>query len=283
VRLIGDVPIYVAPRGADHKAHPELFLDDVVAGAPPDAFTDKGQLWGNPIYDWPALRRRRYRWWTERLRRTADLFDVSRIDHFRGFVAYWAVPRGARDARGGRWRRGPGRAVFDAMSAELGDLPLIAEDLGVITPPVEALRRELGLPGMVVLQFGFAPDDPHSPHRVEAHEEDSVAYTGTHDHDTVCGWWASASEAERANALETARRAGVAEDDVAWSMIRLLFSSPARLAMLQLQDVLELGSDARMNMPGAAKGSWKWRLEPGQLTGAHARRLRAATEEAGRL
>jgi len=288
VRLIGDVPIYVAPGGADHRAHPELFLDDIVAGAPPDAFTAKGQLWGNPIYDWPALRRRGYRWWTERLRRTTDLFDVSRIDHFRGFVAYWAVPRGARDARGGRWRRGPGRAVFDAMSASLGELPLIAEDLGVITPPVEKLRRDLGLPGMVVLQFGYDPADPHSPHRVERHEENSVAYTGTHDHDTVRGWWASASTGERDAVLESARRAGVLEsgdsgDDVEWTMIRLLFSSRAALAMLQLQDVLGLGSEARMNMPGTAKGSWKWRLEPGQLTAEYARRLRAATEEAGRL
>src|SRR3954465_4145928 len=153
VRLIGDVPIYVAPRGADHRAHPELFLDDVVAGVPPAAYSSPGQRWGNPIYDWPALRRRRYRWWTERLRRTMELFDLARIDHFRGFVAYWAGRGGARDAREGRWRRGPGRAVFSAMSAELGELPLIAEDLGVITPAVTALRRELGLPGMVVLQW----------------------------------------------------------------------------------------------------------------------------------
>src|SRR3954452_1464564 len=134
VKLIGDVPIYVAPRGADHRAHPDLFLDGVVAGVPPDAYSSKGQRWGNPIYDWPALRRQGYRWWIDRLRRTTDLFDLSRIDHFRGFVAYWAVPSSARDARSGQWRRGPGRSVFDAMSDELGELPLIAEDLGVITP-----------------------------------------------------------------------------------------------------------------------------------------------------
>ena len=157
VRLIGDVPIYVAPGSADDTRWPELFRDDVVAGVPPDAFTDKGQLWGNPIYDWPALRRRHYRWWVERLRRTFDLFDLARIDHFRGFAAYWAVPRDARYASEGRWVRGPGRAVFDAARAELGRLPLIAEDLGVITPAVTRLRESLGLPGMVVLQFGFNP------------------------------------------------------------------------------------------------------------------------------
>src|SRR3989440_639293 len=184
VRLIGDVPIYVAPRGADHRAHPELFLDDVVAGVPPDAYSSTGQRWGNPIYDWPALRRRGYRWWIERMRRTSELFDLSRMDHFRGFVAYWAVPRGARDARTGRWRRGPGRAVFEAMVAALGELPLIAEDLGVITPAVTALRRSLGLPGMVVLQWAFDAEDPRGPHRLENHEEHSVAYTGTHDTDT---------------------------------------------------------------------------------------------------
>src|SRR5215210_6694159 len=150
VRLIGDVPIYVAPRGADHRTWPELFRDGLQAGVPPDAFTSKGQLWGNPVFDWPALRRRGYRWWIERLRRTFSLVDMTRIDHFRGFVAYWAVPEGADDARGGRWRRGPGRAVFDAALAELGSLPVIAEDLGIITEPVTRLRRSLGFPGMVV-------------------------------------------------------------------------------------------------------------------------------------
>jgi 4-alpha-glucanotransferase len=278
VRLIGDVPIYVAPRGADHQQHPELFLDDVVAGVPPDAYSATGQLWGNPIYDWPALRRRGYRWWIARLRRTTELFDIARIDHFRGFVAYWAVPRGARDARSGRWRRGPGRAVFNAMAAELGTLPLIAEDLGVITPAVTRLRRELGLPGMVVLQWAFDPDDPHGPHRLENHEEQSIAYSGTHDTDTLVGWWQAAGDAQRAKA-ETMMPA---DDDPHWGLIRLLFSSPAVVAMTQLQDVLGLGSEARMNVPGTKGKSWRWRLDPGALTSAHARRLRAATEEAGR-
>jgi 4-alpha-glucanotransferase len=283
VGLIGDVPIYVAPQGADHRVHPELFLEGEVAGVPPDAFTDTGQLWGNPLYDWPALQRRRYRWWTERLRRTFALFDVTRIDHFRGFVAYWAVPEDAPDARAGRWRRGPGRAVFDAATAELGALPVIAEDLGVITEPVTRLRRDLGFPGLVVMQFGFDPDDPHGPHRLENHEADSVAYTGTHDSDTLRGWWESLPQRRRDAAQAEIDAAGVREDEPWWSIIRLTFGSPARLAMLQAQDVLGLGSEARMNIPGRATGSWRWQMAPAALTTEHAKRLRAATEESGRL
>jgi 4-alpha-glucanotransferase len=283
VGLIGDVPIYVAPGSADHRAWPRLFRDGDVAGAPPDAYSDLGQLWGNPLYDWPALQRRRYRWWTERLRRTFALFDVTRIDHFRGFVAYWAVPQDAPDARAGRWRRGPGRAVFDAAAAELGSLPVIAEDLGVITEPVQRLRRTLGFPGMAVLQFGFDPDDPHGPHRMENHEADGVVYTGTHDQDTLAGWWSGLPEPSRAQARSRIDAGGFREDEVWWSLIRLAFSSPARLAMVQAQDVLGLGSEARMNIPGRATGSWRWRMQPGALTAEHAKRLRAATEEAGRL
>jgi len=283
VGLIGDVPIYVAPGSADHLGHPELFRSGEVSGAPPDAYSDLGQLWGNPLYDWPALQRRRYTWWTERLRRTFELFDVTRIDHFRGFVAYWAVPEGAVDARGGRWQRGPGRALFDAAAAALGPLPVIAEDLGVITEPVTRLRRELGFPGMVVMQFGFDPDDPHGPHRLENHEPDSVVYSATHDHDTLRGWWESLAPPVRAAACAQFAQAGIVEAEPWWSLIRLTFSSPARLAMVQAQDVLGLGSEARMNVPGRATGSWRWQMAPGALTTEHARRLRAATEEAGRL
>jgi 4-alpha-glucanotransferase len=279
VRLIGDVPIYVAPGSADHEAHPDLFLEGLQAGVPPDAFSDDGQLWGNPIYDWPAMRRRHYGWWTERLRRTFELFDVARIDHFRAFVAYWAVPADAQDARGGRWRRGPGRSVFDAAARELGELALIAENLGVITEPVERLRRELGLPGMVVLQFAFDPDDPGGPHRPENHTEDTVVYTGTHDSDTLRGWWDSLEAPRRAEALAN----GVREEDPEWSLVELAWGSPGRLAMLQVQDVLGLGSEARMNMPGTKGNSWKWRMAPGALTAEHAARLREITREAGRL
>jgi 4-alpha-glucanotransferase len=278
VRLIGDVPIYVAPGGSDHRAWPELFRDDVVAGAPPDLFTDKGQLWGNPVYDWPALRRRGYRWWTERLRRTFELFDLARVDHFRGFVAYWAVPRGAPDARGGRWARGPGAAVFEAARADLGRLALIAEDLGVITPAVTRLRDRLGLPGMVVLQFAFDPHDPHGPHRPENHRAGQVLYTGTHDNDTLRGWY----ETLPPERLAEVRAAGVGGRTPWWDLIELALSSKARLCMLQAQDVAGLGSEARMNMPGRATGQWRWRLQPGQLTAAHARRLRRLTEAAGR-
>jgi 4-alpha-glucanotransferase len=284
VGLIGDVPIYVAPGSYDQKAWPELFLDGVVAGVPPDAFSATGQRWGNPIYDWPALRRRRYRWWVERFRRVFDLYDIARIDHFRAFVAYWAVPAGDRDARGGTWQRGPGRAPFAAAAAELGaPMSFIAEDLGVITPPVTRLRRELGFPGMVVLQFAFDPDDPRGPHRLENHGADVVAYTGTHDTDTLRGWWSTLEPARRDEALSALRSAGLADDDIDWGLIRLWMRSPAPLVMLQVQDVLGLGSEARMNLPGTAGGAWKFALAPGQLTAEHARRLRAVTEEAGRL
>jgi 4-alpha-glucanotransferase len=286
VGLIGDVAIYVAPASVDHRAHPELFQRGVVAGAPPDAYSSTGQLWGNPLYDWPALRRRGYRWWVERLRRTAELFDVARIDHFRGFVSYWAVPAGARTAVTGTWKRGPGRALFEAVRRALGAAApsLIAEDLGIITPAVERLRDDLGLPGMLVLQFGFDPHDPRSPHRLANHTENRVIYTGTHDHDTIRGWYESLDADARALVGE-----GLAGRNIAigrqpwWGLIRLAFSSPARLAMVQAQDVLGLGSEARMNAPGRASGSWRWRLERGALTRRLASRLREATEEAGRL
>jgi 4-alpha-glucanotransferase len=281
VRLIGDVPIYVAPGSVDHRTHPELFRDDAVAGTPPDAYTDKGQLWGNPLYDWPALRRRRYRWWTERLRRTFELYDLARIDHFRGFCAYWAVPRGARHALGGRWQRGPGRAPFDAAARELGELPVIAENLGVITGAVERLRRSLGFPGMVVLQFGFPTDDPKNVHTPSNHAEDTVVYTGTHDNDTVLGWYSSLPSEVRAEVDAAIDAADVRSREPHWSLIRLAHASPARIAMVQMQDVLGLGSEARMNTPGRSAGAWKWRLAR-MPTAAQARRLREVSEGAGR-
>jgi 4-alpha-glucanotransferase len=278
VRLIGDVPIYVAAGSADHGAHPELFRADAVAGTPPDAFTSKGQLWGNPLYDWPALRRRRYAWWIARLARTFALFDLARIDHFRGFVAYWAVPKGARHALGGRWQRGPGGAPFTAARAALGELPIIAEDLGVITPAVDRLRAALGLPGMAVLQFGFEPAFPDSVHNVANQTEDRVAYTGTHDNDTLRGWYETLP-AERRALVDAARPH--AHADVWWDLIALNHSSRAQIAMVQAQDVLGLGSAARMNQPGTTRGAWKWRL-PALPTAGDARRLRAVSAAAGR-
>jgi len=283
IRLLGDVAIYVAPHSADHRAHPELFQDGVVAGAPPDAFSSKGQLWGNPLYDWPALRRRGYRWWIERMRRTLSLFDVARIDHFRGLVAYWAVPAGSATAIGGSWKRGPGRAVFDAIDRSIG-LPFVAEDLGRITPPVERLRDELGLPGMLVLQFGLEPDEPRSVHRLANHVEHRFVYTGTHDHNTARGFL-EALDPSRRSVLEAELSArGIAEPRQPWwGLIRLAMSSPARVAMLQAQDVLGLGIEARMNDPTRSSGQWRWQLERGALNASLARRLREVTEEAGRL
>jgi 4-alpha-glucanotransferase len=282
VRLFGDVAIYVSPGSVDHRAHPELFQEGLVAGAPPDAYAAKGQLWGNPLYDWPAMQHRRYRWWVDRMRRTFDLFDLARIDHFRGFVAYWAVPASARTAASGRWKRGPGRAVFDAVAASLGTLPLVAEDLGVITPPVERLRDALGLPGMLVLQFGFDPDDPGSPHRFENHIENRVVYTGTHDHDTALGWYSGLSASVRDVVDATFLEHRVGGDDPWWSLIRLAMRSPARVAMVQAQDVLGLGRSARMNDPATASGSWRWRMSDGALTPSLAARLREAMAEGGR-
>jgi 4-alpha-glucanotransferase len=282
VKMFGDVAIYVAPGSADHRSHPELFQTGAVAGAPPDAFSETGQLWGNPLYDWHTLRRRHYRWWVERLRRTMKLFDLTRIDHFRGFVSYWSVPEGASDATTGRFRRGPGKAVFDAVADELGPgLPLVAEDLGVITPAVERLRDQLGLPGMLVLQFGFEPRARTSPHRPENHVEHRIVYTGTHDHDTARGWYEGLSARRRQLVAEALAEFGEAQPW--WGLIRLAFASPARVAMIQAQDVLGLGSEARINDPRRASGNWRWRMADGALTPDLARRLREATERAGRL
>jgi 4-alpha-glucanotransferase len=286
VRLIGDVPLYVAPGSADHRAHPELFQRGVVAGAPPDAFTWRGQRWGNPLYDWPALRRRGYRWWVERLRRATAHFDLVRIDHFRGFVAYWSIPVRARDARSGHWRRGPGRAPFDAARRALGSLPLIAEDLGAITPAVLELRDALGLPGMVVLQFSFGTAAVAASDRIGNAPARSLLYTGTHDHSTLAGWWARQDAAVRGRVAVALRSRGMpsaGERHAHLALIRLAFSSPAQIAMIQLQDVLGLGDEARTNVPGSVGGNWSWKLSPRLLTPVLARTLRGLTRDAGRL
>jgi 4-alpha-glucanotransferase len=275
VRLIGDVPIYVAREGADFALHPELFRSDAVAGAPPDALSRTGQLWRNPLYDWPALRGRGFRWWVERLRRTFELVDLARLDHFRGFVSYWAVPRGARSARAGHWSRGPGESLFLRAREELGELPLIVEDLGIITPAVARLRDRLALPGTVVLQFAFG-GGRSNPHRPQNHHELLVVCTGTHDTDTAVGWWRSLSAPARA-------ATGLDPREPNWSLLELALDSPAVLAVTPAQDVLGLGSSARMNRPGIRRGNWRWRLEPGQLTAELAARLRSATASANRL
>jgi len=284
VRLIGDVPIYVAPGSADHVAHPDLFRPGAVAGVPPDLFSATGQRWGNPLFDWPAHRRQRYAWWTARLRRTFDLVDLTRIDHFRAFTAYWAVPESCPTAVEGRWVRGPGRAVFDAATSALGVLPVIAEDLGVITEPVRRLRDDLGFPGMAVVQFGFDGDPPNE-HHPSRHVEHQVAYSGTHDNDTALGWWAGLPPAARDRVRSAARVAGVEVDDRRpwWTVVDLTLSSRARLAVVPLQDVLGLGSEARMNTPGTETGNWTWRASRGDLTPALARRLHQSLESSRRL
>jgi len=263
VRIIGDVPIYVAVDGCDHRAHPELFLplDEVVAGAPPDDLNAEGQLWGNPLYDWDALARTGYRWWIDRMRRMLELVDRFRIDHFRGFAGYWTVPAGSETALGGWWSPGPGAALFRAAERELGALPVIVEDLGVITPDVRALRDELGFPGMVVLLWAFA-GPPDNPHRLENHRVNQVVYTSTHDTETL---------------------AGATGDGDTWPLVELALSSPCALAIVPVQDVLGLGNEARMNRPGEVGGNWSWRLEPGQLTVADAERLRGSGERSGRV
>jgi 4-alpha-glucanotransferase len=276
VRLIGDLPIYVAPGSADQLARPELFQRGVVAGAPPDALSAVGQLWGNPLYDWAALRRDGFGWWIDRVRRASSLFDLARIDHFRGFVSYWSVRKGAATARAGRWRRGPGAKLFRALERELGrPLPLILEDLGTITPAVERLRDELGLPGMAVLQFALG-GGARNPHRPENHRGNLVVYTGTHDTATAVGWWESLTP--RRQALS-----GLDPTEPHWSLIRRAFSSRAAVAIVPAQDVLGLDDSARMNWPGTTDPrNWAWRLEPGQLTDELADRLRGETRTARR-
>src|SRR6266536_332885 len=274
VHIFGDMPIYVAYDGSDHRAHPELFQRGAVSGVPPDAFAETGQLWGNPLYDWTAMRADGYHWWLERFRRALELVDLTRVDHFRGFVAYWAVPEEDETAIGGHWRRGPGAALFEAVESELGPLPVVAEDLGVITEPVTRLRHQLGYPGMVVLHFALG-GSPGNPHRPENHQEQSVVYTGTHDNDTTRGWWESLSEEERAWAELDPR-------DPAWSLIEVAWSSRAALAVAPMQDVLDLGSEARMNLPGTEEGNWQWHFEPETLTADLAARLRDLTTSSER-
>jgi 4-alpha-glucanotransferase len=271
VKLVGDLPIFVSYDSADVWANPHLFQLDrrrrrpaAVAGVPPDAFTDTGQRWGNPLYDWDAMRRDGYAWWAARLRAALAQADLVRVDHFRGFEAYWRVPASSPTAAKGRWVKGPGRELFDALRTLLGELPLIAEDLGVITPPVEALRDSLGFPGMRVLQFAFGGDatNPHLPHN---HVPNSVAYTGTHDNDTTAGWFATLPASERARVRRYVPEA-TSPKTAAWALIRETWKSVASIAIAPVQDVLNLGSAARMNTPGTATGNWRWRadrLDPG--------------------
>ncbi len=293
IRIIGDMPIFVAEDSAEVWAHPEWFhLDEegrptVVAGVPPDYFSPTGQRWGNPLYRWEVLEREGFSFWVERMRRALRLFDLVRIDHFRGFEAYWEVPASCPTAEEGRWVKAPGERLFARFQEVFGDLPILAEDLGVITPEVEALRDRFGLPGMKVLQFAFdnGMENPFLPHNYPSHGR-VVVYTGTHDNDTTLGWYRTAPEGEKAFIRAYLRDWGLGferEEEVPWALMELGMRSVARLAVYPVQDVLALGSEARMNYPGRLGGNWAWRLQPGALTLEHAQRLRALAEATGRV
>ena len=270
VFLFGDLPIYVAPDSvATWAARAQFQLDAdgrpaLLAGVPPDYFSADGQLWGNPLYDWGQAERDGFSFWRTRLAHQLQRFDLVRIDHFRGLAGYWAVPAAAKTAREGRWCPAPGQALFQALRADCPDLPLVAEDLGVITPDVEQLRVAFHLPGMRVLQFGFdgSPDNPHLPHN---YLRDVVAYTGTHDNDTTVGWYRSLerADAQRVEFYLRTEPAALAE-----TMARAVLASVAQLAVIPVQDLLQLGSQARFNTPGTATGNWSWRLPVGSLTAA---------------
>ena len=287
VRLIGDVPIFVSYQSADVWAHPDLFELDAagrqttVAGVPPDLFSPTGQHWGNPLYRWAAHARDGYAWWTRRVRHTFELVDLARIDHFRGFVAYWEIPADAGTAAAGRWRPGPGESLFEAITEALGPLPIVAEDLGVITPDVDALRRKLGYPGMCVLQFAWGQPDGaanrYLPHR---HESATVCFSGTHDNDTAIGWWSVQGEDVRDHL-----RRYLADDgnDIAWTLIRTAFASVADTAIVPMQDVLRLGGEHRMNFPGTATGNWGWRFAWDDVGPWPAQGLRLYAATYGRL
>jgi len=283
ISILGDVPIYPALDSADVWAHQDLFhLDDdgaptKVAGVPPDYFTETGQLWGNPLYRWERLRDTGYAWWIARLKHGLLLHDLLRLDHFRGFAGYWAVPADAETAEDGAWEPGPGVALFDAVRAALGALPFVAEDLGVITDDVIALRKALDIPGMRVLQFGFGIAD--GDHSARLLTPDTVVYTGTHDNDTTRGWFAALDPTTKARVV--AELDGAA-DGAAWGLMRLAYSSKAELAITPLQDVLDLGSEARMNVPGIAAGNWSWRAPADAFTPERARKLRRLAEETAR-
>jgi len=268
VRLFGDLPFYVAPDSAETWAHREQFqldatgLPTAVAGVPPDYFSELGQLWGNPLYNWDVIRRDRFALWRARVTAQMQRVDVLRIDHFRALVAHWSVPAGAADARGGEWRPTPGDELMGLLWDDLGDLPIVAEDLGVITADVEALRTGFGLPGMRVLQFAFSGEatNPHLPHM---HAHDSVVYTGTHDNDTTVGWYATLPEHARRQVDFFLR---LTPGSMPEALVRTALGSIGGLAVIPAQDVLSLGSEARLNTPGTAVGNWSWRLGPGALT-----------------
>jgi 4-alpha-glucanotransferase len=281
--LFGDMPLYPALASADVWANRQFFQLDAagrpsyVAGVPPDYFSSAGQLWGNPLYDWQSLADTGFDWWVHRVALQLELFDVVRIDHFRGLEAYWAVPADAADARAGRWQPAPGHALLSRLAASLPTLPLVAEDLGVITPAVEALRDDFALPGMRVLQFAFS-GDRDNPHLPECYPANAIAYTGTHDNDTSLGWYRSLD----ATARDAVDGYFGGTPQVPWSLITAVLESAADTAIVPLQDFLELDSRGRMNVPGRATGNWRWRVEGERLNQDLAARIRAGIGAGGR-
>jgi 4-alpha-glucanotransferase len=281
IRFIGDIAIFVNYDSADVWTHPELFeLDEDllpirVAGVPPDYFSQTGQRWGNPLYKWDVLQQSGFAWWVDRIRRAQFLYDVIRLDHFRGFEAYWAIPAQDETAVNGKWVKAPGTALFQKLHDELGELPFIAEDLGLITKEVDALREQFHLPGMKVLQFGFSSRGAHIhlPHRFVTN---TVAYTGTHDNDTTRGWWEHGATETEKDAVRA--YLGVTGSGVVWPLIRATATSVADLALYPVQDILELGSEARMNVPSRPTGNWSWRCQQNALTPPLAQKLAALTE-----
>jgi len=267
IQIIGDIPIFIAYDSADAWSHPELFFLDesgkptVVAGVPPDYFSPTGQLWGNPLYRWEAHKKEGYAWWIKRFKAVLKMVDIVRLDHFRGFAGYWEVPAGNPTAEVGRWVKGPGKPFFKALMDEFKELPIIAEDLGEITPDVVDMRDSFNFPGMKIFQFAFSatPTDPFLPHN---YPQNCVAYTGTHDNDTVVGWYRSAPENEKDFCRRYMARSG---DDIAWDMIRAVWSSVAMFSICPTQDLLNLDTEGRMNYPGRPSGNWSWRVLPEQL------------------
>ena len=285
VKLIGDITIFVADDSADAWSNPELFQFDekgypiVVAGVPPDYFSATGQLWGNPLYDWEAMQKTDFNWWIDRVSSLLKVADIIRIDHFRGFEAYWAVPYGEPTAINGEWRKAPGHELFNAIKKALGDLPILAEDLGLITPGVIELRDAFGLPGMKILQFAFdsSEENNYIPH---SYNPNTVVYTGTHDNDTTLGWYQKASDADKAYVNNYMHTKG--DSDIVWDFIRTAWASVSNIALVPMQDLFSLDSSARMNTPGVAAGNWGWRYTEEALTDELANKLRSLTELYGR-
>lgn len=285
IKIIGDIPIYVSADSADVWTHPENFLLSKkgvpleVAGCPPDAFTDKGQLWGNPVYNWKALKEDGYGWWKQRIKSSLEIYDILRIDHFRGFESFYCIKYGAEDAKNGKWRKGPGVDLFREVEKALGKVPIIAEDLGYLTPKVHKMLRDCGFPGMKVIQFAFGGDDTNTylPHNIP---ENSIVYTGSHDNDPINGWVASCSPAELDHAMKYFKLTD--KTQMRETMMKAALESKAFVCILTMQDLIGLGHEARMNFPSSVGENWKWRATEEQITAEQAAWLKKASKAAGR-